>query len=80
MKSIGSKALLARVGLTAAFALGALLGATAASAGIATTKHNLSTGGTGTVLATKGKEVTVPAGTAVSVLLQDPLTVQVQIK
>jgi predicted CXXCH cytochrome family protein len=47
VKSIGSKALLARVGLTAAFALGALLGATAASAGIATTKHNLSTSGTG---------------------------------
>ena len=45
MKSIGGKALLARVGLTAAFALGALLGTTAASAGIATTKHNLSTGG-----------------------------------
>jgi hypothetical protein len=37
-------------------------------------------GGAGTVMATKGKEVTVPAGTVVSVILQDPLTVQVQIK
>jgi predicted CXXCH cytochrome family protein len=56
VKSIGSKALLARVGLTAAFALGALLGATAASAGIATTKHNLSTGGTGAVHVTSGTD------------------------
>jgi predicted CXXCH cytochrome family protein len=56
VKSIGSKALLARVGLTAAFALGALLGATAASAGIANTKHNLSTGGTGPVHVTTGTD------------------------
>jgi hypothetical protein len=36
-------------------------------------------GGTGTaaVLATKGKEVQVPSGTVVSVLLQEPLTVTV---
>ena len=56
MKSIGRKALFARMGLTAAFALGALLGATAASAGIANTKHNLSTGGTGTVHVTTGTD------------------------
>jgi hypothetical protein len=37
-------------------------------------------GGAGTVLATKGAEVQVPAGTVVSVLLQDPLTVTVPIK
>jgi len=41
----GSKAVLARMGLAAAFALGTLLGASAASAGVANTKHNLSTGG-----------------------------------
>jgi predicted CXXCH cytochrome family protein len=56
VKTFGSKALLARMGLTAAFALGALLGATAASAGIATTKHNLSTGGTGAVHVTTGTD------------------------
>jgi hypothetical protein len=32
-------------------------------------------GGAGTVMATKGDEVEIPAGTAVQVLLQDPLTV-----
>ncbi|HEY7171088.1 MAG TPA: YMGG-like glycine zipper-containing protein [Vicinamibacterales bacterium] len=37
-------------------------------------------GGTGTVLATKGGEVEVPAGTVVSVLLQEPLTVTVPLK
>ena len=37
-------------------------------------------GGAGTVLATKGEEVQVPAGTVVSVLLQDPITVTVPIK
>ncbi len=37
-------------------------------------------GGAGTVLATKGKEVEVPAGTIVNVLLQSPLTLQVPIK
>jgi len=37
-------------------------------------------GGAGTVLATKGKEVEVPSGTVVSVLLQDPLTVTVPVK
>ena len=36
-------------------------------------------GGTGTVLATKGDEIEVPAGTVVSVLLQEPLTVTVPI-
>ena len=56
MKSIGSKALLARVGLTAAFALGAFLGATTASAGIATTKHNLSTGSTQPTHVTTGTD------------------------
>ena len=34
-------------------------------------------GGTGTVLATKGKEVSVPSGTVVTVRLQDPLSVMV---
>jgi hypothetical protein len=37
-------------------------------------------GGTGTVLATKGDEVEVPAGTTVSVVLQEPLTVTVPLK
>jgi len=37
-------------------------------------------GGAGTVLATKGKEVEVPAGTVVNVLMQSPLTLQVPIK
>jgi hypothetical protein len=37
-------------------------------------------GGTGTVLATKGREVEVPPGTVVTVLLQKPLTVQVPVK
>jgi hypothetical protein len=37
-------------------------------------------GGTGTVLATKGKEVDVPSGTVVSVLLQDPITLRVQVR
>jgi len=37
-------------------------------------------GGAGTVMVTKGNEVTVPAGTVVSVLLQTPLTVNVPIK
>jgi len=36
-------------------------------------------GGTGTVLATKGSEISVPAGTVVDVLLQDPVTVTVKI-
>jgi hypothetical protein len=31
-------------------------------------------------MATKGEEVGIPAGTAISVLLQDPLTVTVPIK
>ena len=56
MNTKGSKAVLARMGLAAAFALGTLLGATAASAGIANTKHNLSTGGTGNVHVTTGTE------------------------
>jgi hypothetical protein len=34
-------------------------------------------GGTGAVLGTKGREIEVPAGTVVNVLLQAPLTVQV---
>jgi hypothetical protein len=34
-------------------------------------------GGTGAVLATKGKEVEIPSGTVVSVRLEDPLTVRV---
>ena len=37
-------------------------------------------GGTGAVLATKGKEVQIEPGTVVSVLLQEPVTVQVPIK
>jgi L-aminopeptidase/D-esterase-like protein len=37
-------------------------------------------GGAGTVLATKGKEVEVPAGTVINVLMQSPLTLQVPIK
>jgi hypothetical protein len=37
-------------------------------------------GGAGTVLATKGREVELPAGTIVNVLLQSPLTLQVPIK
>ena len=37
-------------------------------------------GGAGTVLATKGREVEVPAGTMVTVLVQKPLTVRVPIK
>jgi len=37
-------------------------------------------GGTGAVLATKGKEVQIEPGTVVSVLLQEPITVQVPIK
>jgi len=37
-------------------------------------------GGTGAVLATKGKEVELPAGTALTVLLQEPLTVTVPLK
>jgi hypothetical protein len=37
-------------------------------------------GGAGTVLATKGREVELPAGTVVNVLMQSPLTLQVPIK
>jgi hypothetical protein len=37
-------------------------------------------GGAGTVLGTKGKEVEIPSGTAVSVLVQDPITVRVAVK
>ena len=37
-------------------------------------------GGAGTVLATKGKEVEIPSGTVVSVLVQDPITVRVAVK
>lgn len=37
-------------------------------------------GGAGTVLATKGDEIQVPAGTAVTVLLQQPLTLTVPLK
>jgi hypothetical protein len=37
-------------------------------------------GGAGTVLGTKGREVEIPAGTVVNVLLQTPLTLQVPIK
>jgi hypothetical protein len=37
-------------------------------------------GGTGTVLATKGREIEVPPGTVVTVLLQKPLTVRVPVK
>ena len=56
MKSIGRKALIARIGFAAAFALGALLGAGTAGAGIANTKHNLSTGGTGAVHVSTGTD------------------------
>jgi outer membrane lipoprotein SlyB len=38
------------------------------------------TGGTGAVLATKGKEVEIPSGTVVTVRLQEPLTVTVPVK
>jgi hypothetical protein len=37
-------------------------------------------GGTGAVLATKGKEVEIPSGTVVSVRLQEPLTVNVPVR
>jgi hypothetical protein len=37
-------------------------------------------GGAGTVMATKGKEVEIPSGTAISVLVQDPITVRVAVK
>ena len=37
-------------------------------------------GGAGTVLATKGKEVEIPSGTVVNVLVQDPITVRVAMK
>lgn len=37
-------------------------------------------GGAGTVLGTKGKEVEIPSGTVVSVLVQDPITVRVAVK
>jgi hypothetical protein len=37
-------------------------------------------GGTGAVLATKGSEVEVPSGTVVSVLVQDPITLRVQLR
>jgi hypothetical protein len=37
-------------------------------------------GGTGVVLATRGKEVTLPAGTAVNVKLAAPLTVRVPVR
>jgi len=37
-------------------------------------------GGAGTVLATKGKEVEIPSGTAISVLVQDPIMVRVAVK
>jgi hypothetical protein len=37
-------------------------------------------GGTGAVLGTKGREVEIPAGTVVNVLLQTPLTLQVPVK
>ena len=37
-------------------------------------------GGAGTVLGTKGREVEVPAGTVVNVLMQSPLTVKVTLK
>ena len=37
-------------------------------------------GGAGTVLATKGGEVEIPSGTVVSVLVQDPITVRVEVK
>ena len=56
MKSIGGKAIIARIGFAAAFALGALLAAGAANACIANTKHNLSTSGTGAVHVSTGTE------------------------
>jgi hypothetical protein len=37
-------------------------------------------GGTGVVLATRGKEVRLPAGTRVSVTLLSPLTIRVPVK
>jgi hypothetical protein len=37
-------------------------------------------GGTGTVLATRGKEVELPTGTVVTVRLQDPLTLNVPVR
>ena len=37
-------------------------------------------GGAGTVLATKGREVEIPAGTVVNVLMQSPLTLKVTLK
>jgi hypothetical protein len=37
-------------------------------------------GGTGTVLATKGKEVSVPSGTVVTVRLQDALRIMVPVR
>ena len=37
-------------------------------------------GGAGTVLATKGREVSYHTGTVVTVLVQKPLTVRVQIE
>jgi len=37
-------------------------------------------GGTGTVLATKGGEVSIPSGTIVEVLLQDAITLRVEVK
>jgi hypothetical protein len=37
-------------------------------------------GGAGTVLATKGREVELPAGTVVNVLMQSPLTLKVTLK
>jgi hypothetical protein len=37
-------------------------------------------GGAGTVMATKGKEVGVPAGTVVSALLQDPISLRVEVR
>src|SRR3954468_19682487 len=56
VKSIGSRDVIARIGFAAAFALGALLTAGAANAGIANTKHNLSTSGTGAVHVSTGTE------------------------
>jgi len=37
-------------------------------------------GGAGTVLATKGKEVEILSGTAITVLMQDPIAVRVAVK
>jgi hypothetical protein len=37
-------------------------------------------GGAGAVLGTKGREIELPAGTEVNVLLQDPITVRVPLK